>query len=196
MIDIQHEEFVCYRFIHSVFVVMAMTEGIANELGSPSRVITSDYLMTLHFETWIDALHIVLDDHAMVAAFKRLYPTRLGLLDIAVAQCESLERLHTVRTNILLPHLDPANPTDVHNYHDALMVQPAAMTKADRAQMHGLTIPQYDDWASQVDENGYVHLSMAERDTLRAAIVAEHPAPKPPKPSRHPRQHPPQTQYK
>jgi hypothetical protein len=171
MVDIAHEEFVCYKFIHNVFAVMAFAEAVAKDMVNPKREVTSDYLMYLHFEAFQRKLAIMLDDPAMMDAFRRRYPTRQDLLVLAQQQMLALARLHSVRQELIAHHVAPCG-TDVH-CHKADLEKPVEMTEADHADSLGLNVDQLQAWKTQVDAHGHVHLTQTERDTLRDAILAE-----------------------
>jgi hypothetical protein len=172
MINIHHEEFVCYRFIHNVFAVMAVTEGVVKDLTSNKKEITSDYYMFLHFDAMQKKLHIMLDDPEMTAAFKRRYPGREDLLTLAAEQSAALERLHSVRVELLSHHVAPCG-TDIHCHKDDLR-KPIEMTEEEHADSLGLdNVDQLNAWKSQVDLHGHVILSEYEKQTLKDAILAE-----------------------
>lgn len=160
----------CLEYYNAVLLLTNWVHTLADRLIS-SEEMTSDSMMYWSFTGKLPPIRRILDSEELSEAFVRFYPNHAHLLDAGRELCESFERLHTVRRELLEEHLNE-DRTDVC-CHAADFEKSAEMTDAEHAASHGLTLDQYKTWFDQCNHTGHVYLSMSERRRLREAILSE-----------------------
>lgn len=162
----------CRRFIGKTFGMLEMLETLAKRLGDESAEFTADSLMWIHFDSDARRLRAITDDPQKAAKFRQLHAQYAHILPHAQALAAALERLHIVRNRLLNPHVRP-DGRDVMSHKEDLELKPPFATDEDLARFHGITVDQLKAWRAQTDVHGFTHLTMAERNELRDAILQE-----------------------
>lgn len=165
------EERACRDYIENLLGLTNWCEYSAGALADPAVTRSADDLMYLHFTNKSKPLADFLANAAHVAAFATLYPSRVHLLAAGHDMVESCARLHTVRQGVISHH-DRGDSKDVQNHKNDLTKVPGDSDQ-DHAAMMGLNLEQLKAWKSQINEHGFVLLTMDERLTIANAILAE-----------------------
>lgn len=175
MISRLYKERDCFYFIQRLFGIINMLEDLEEQLEQ-GKEWSTDTLMYLHFDTDQLPLKAVLDDPDARAMFLDIYPTQAHLLTEAESVCAVLDELHTVRQNLLEPHLRPDGKDIVQ---DKLEDDHVANLR-ERGIIRGLTEAQQQAYEAQLSPRGHYVLGATEKTALKAAISQKMAEPKRP----------------
>lgn len=142
-----------------------MLERIADRMENPSVEVSSDYLMHLHFDKDAELLERFVSSPTNQAEFRRFYPAMGHLIDAAVDMIDNLKVLHTVRQEIIEPHLN-------NERKDVVRERKLSWKLEERAEINGLTVDMQSALEAALDPRGFVVLTSAERKRLADEIRA------------------------
>lgn len=155
----------CAAYFQRVIALTNLFDKMATRFSDPSIVISSRELLS--FNPKYDKIELLgyLDDPQFRVDFARLYPTFAHLIEAGEALVADMDELETIKKSLVRPHVAKCKTKLCRERLDV-----DTFTLAERASMNGLNPMQQAAYEANLDDNGFMALSMDERLRFSNAI--------------------------